>query len=192
MPASATLWPLRQALSPALRGVILQYAIPAINAAITAQFPGSTPDGILQFSDDALILGELPSVSTATLEMDIVDQRCAGIASGEYRVDFSTQITLKIAQGVGNNSPEQIKFLGDCVCDNLLDALTAGANYGIIPTRPDGTMPLPPGSSFQDCRVTRILKPPYQVSAEGVLRIPTWFLYHACYTTLFLNRPGAL
>jgi hypothetical protein len=189
---NATAWPLRQALNYALRTLILSQAVPAINAYLSAKIQAASASDIPQFTDDAIVTGNIPVPSKPTLcivGMERVNREQDAV--GYYVIPMTTEIRLK-TPWVADNAPEDYEFLRAVVEDNLNDLFTALANRTITPTDPETGDPLLP-IGFTECRATRSRVLDFDIrAADNVTRYAGWALTHLAYAQYPLNRPGVV
>jgi len=190
--ANATGWPLRQALNYALRTLIITQAIPAINAYLDANIQAANAADVPQFTDDAVVTGNIPVPSKPTLCIIGMERHNREQdAAGYYVIPMTTDIRLK-TPWVADNAPEDYELLKAVVDDNLSDLLTSLANRTISPTDPTtGDALLPIG--FTECRAIRSRVLDYEIrAADNVTRYAGWALTHLAYAQYPLNRPGVV
>jgi len=184
-----TKWPLRQALSYALKQIVLTQAVPAINAAITSTLLASNPSTIPQFSDANLYIGDVAVPAEPVLCFVGGARRYPSKYAGTFVATLTTQIRLK-SPWVADSSPEDYDYLCSLLEDTLEDLFTCAANRVIVPSSPlDGKPLLPPGASFYNCFSLGSNRMKYPVKAEdGVTEYAGWFLMHRADVSLNLSR----
>ena len=190
-----TYWPLRQALSLALKHLIVTQAVPSINADLTALMTGkvSATGRIPQFRYDQIVIGDIPVPSEPTLCILGTARRPKEIATGTIQVTLSTQIALK-TPWAGDNYPEDFALIQSVLEDNLEDLFTSLAARKITPTNPaTGAALLPVGQSFYECMSLGSNTMKNRVkSADGVTEYAGWMLMHRAQTNLALSRSGVV
>lgn len=192
MATQFTAWPLRRALSRALRDTILTIGVPSINAYFTANMIASDPAKVVRFGNASIVLGTLPNIAEATIEIDQPQQEISRAANTDFQAMLMSSITLSITQA-GDNDPEDIKFCGDVVCDALSDIFNQQAQSRLMPKHADGTPYLPGGAVFQDCFLPTILHPKTRAKqANNITEAATWTLQHIAFITFANLRPDAL
>lgn len=192
MATQFTVWPLRRALSRALRDVILTVGVPSINAYLKANLLSGNSATVVQFGNASIVLGTLQNIAEATLEIDQPQQTISRLVNTDFEAMLLSTITLNITQA-GDNDPEDIKFCGDVVCDALSDIFNQQAQARLTPKHADGTPYLPGGAVFQDCCLHTILHPKTRTKqASNITEAATWTLQHVAFITFSNLRPDAL
>ncbi len=189
MPAY-TQWPLRRALSRALRDVIISVGLPSINGYLSANMiPAATA---VQIGEASLVLGNLPNISGAVVEIDQPQQQVSRIANDTFGVVLVSTITLSLTRA-GDSDPEDFKFVGDVLLDMLFDVFNQESQTRLRGLHSDGTPYLPEGKPFQDCWCYLALHPKTrQADANNVTMATQWTLYHTASITYSNTRPDAL
>ncbi len=188
-----TYWPLRQALSLALKHIVLTEAIPAVNADLLARMVSTDPARVPQFGDAQLVIGDVPVPGEPTLCFLGTARRNKELATGTILATLSTQIVLK-TPWVADNTPEDFAFLCNALEDNLEDLLTSLAHRVIVPTNPAaGATLLPPGAAFVECMSLGSNTVKNRVkSSDGVTEYAGWMLMHRAQINLALGRTGVV
>jgi len=199
MSNTSTLYPFRQALKGALRGLILTSAVPLINAALTANLTGNVNTAlgatIPQFGDATVVTGEQSYVDQeCIITVETVAETYGAISNDHYGVDFTSSIKLK-APLVGDNAPEDYALIGDIVIDNLRDVFMTAASNVITPQNSSGQALLPNGGTFYLCRIVRCIGPIIKTAAaagthtRGGQEWWQWEITHVARTDFYLGRP---
>lgn len=185
-----TQWPLRRALSRALCDVILSIGLPSINGYLSASMiPAATA---VQIGQASLVLGNLPNISGAVVEIDQPQQQVNQIANDTFEAVLISTITLSLTRA-GDSTPEDFKIVGDVLLDTLFDVFNQNAQRRLTALHPDGTPYLPAGKPFQQCSCYLALHPKArQADADKVTMAAQWTLYHTASITYSSTRPDAL
>lgn len=173
---TASQYRFRNVLGQILRWLIETDALPAINAAFRAQSPG-TP--LLTLTQDNVVRGVLQTFGDTTINVEVMGEMLGFTGSSEVHTILTTHI-MAVVPRAGQNEPENFAFAGDVIVDTLRDMLTSTANF-VIPAinYQTGNWMLPGCASFQDCRLTRILRLNAPTTgANNVTRAPAWLLVH--------------
>ena len=150
------------------------------------------PAAVVQLADASIVLGSLPSVGQATIEIDQVQEQTSRIASDTFETTLLSTITLSVTTA-GDSTPEDFKFVGDVVCDNLRDVFNQEAQARLVAIGADGTPYLPQGKPFQDCFLYSVLHPKARGREDDkVTAAEKWTLYHTATITYSNVRPDAL
>lgn len=183
-----TNYPLDVVLTNALRGIVVNTVLPAVNAALAYYIGQDTGVPVLTIAASSIAEGTTPVPGSVTMDVEIVDCQEYPDASGLFLGIFNTQMTLKIPS-VLNNRPEDFILVGNCFHDEMRQAFNNGDTYNIVPVNPSGNRSLPSGIAFTDCRMVRMIHPPAAVmSDDKVTRAYNWRFYHHSEITYPMTR----
>jgi hypothetical protein len=191
---ASTLWPFRQALSDALRQIILAAGVPAINASLSSLMlaSGVAAGEIPAFGDESVTIGDLAAVSQPTLCIVKGERQITRIATGTFLATFTTEFRLK-TPWVADNAPEDFDLISTLACDNLCDLLTSEKNRVIVPVNDGGQNVLPAGQAFYGCYYVGDEPQEYpQKAADGITTYAGWIMYHTASLNYAAARPDAL
>ena len=185
-----TNWPLRQALSLALRLIIATGAVPAVNADLSARLTGAAA---VQLSDASIVLGDLGAIREPTICLDVATETILPASTDSFVVQFELRIVVKVP-GPPTTTPKTTSWwetASSITCATSSPARRTRASRRSTPPRARGSCP--PGSAFTDCRLVRVDRPPAPaLSADGFNSYELWVLTHHAQISYYLNRPQPL